>query len=62
MDSLKNIVVGVDFSAGSRAAHAQAVRMAHWNEAALHVVHVIDEDLVSRAGPSESAGGRCEDL
>jgi nucleotide-binding universal stress UspA family protein len=48
MDSLKNIEVGVDFSAGSRAALAQAVRMAHWNQATLHVVHVIDEDLVTR--------------
>lgn len=48
MDSLKNIVVGVDFSAGSLTALAQAVRMACWNEAVLHVVHVIDEDLVTR--------------
>ncbi len=42
MDRLKNIVVGVDFSRSSENALAQAMRIAHWNAAKLHVVHVIE--------------------
>ncbi|MFH1417302.1 MAG: universal stress protein [Planctomycetota bacterium] len=42
MDSLKNIVVGVDFSAFSQSALVQALRIARWNDARLHVFHGID--------------------
>jgi len=46
MNRLKSIVVGVDYSDCARTALAQAVRMAHWNQAALHVLHVIDSSVV----------------
>ncbi len=42
MNKLKNILAGVDFSECSQAAMRQAVRMAHWNEARLHVVHCVE--------------------
>lgn len=42
MERLKNIVVGVDFSEYSASALAQAMRIAHWDGAKLHVVHVIE--------------------
>ncbi len=48
MDCLKNIIVGVDFSSFSRCALKQAVRIAHWNEAKLHVLHVVDTSVVNR--------------
>ncbi|MBN1478055.1 universal stress protein [Candidatus Sumerlaeota bacterium] len=47
MDRLKNIIVGVDFSSRSRVALSQAVRMAGWNRAKLHVVHVLDPLVLS---------------
>ncbi len=47
MDSLENIVVGVDFSAFSQSALAQALRIARWNEARLHVLHTIDPSAAS---------------
>ncbi|MGB2987900.1 MAG: universal stress protein [Phycisphaerae bacterium] len=46
MDSLRNIVVGVDFFSFSRNALAQAMRIARWNEARLHVIHVVDEAVM----------------
>ena len=42
MNQLKSVVVGVDFSDCSRSALQQAVRLARWNSAHLHVVHVIE--------------------
>jgi universal stress protein E len=42
MNQLRNITVGVDFTAGSREAFDEAVRIARWNRATVHAVHVID--------------------
>lgn len=42
MNQLKSIVAGVDFSDCSRSALRQAVRVAQWNNAHLHVIHVIE--------------------
>lgn len=54
MNALRSIVVGLDFTPASRAALRQAARMAAWNEAALHAVHVIDstwlDDLAALVG------------
>ncbi|MBE0541809.1 MAG: universal stress protein [Verrucomicrobia bacterium] len=47
MNQLKSIVVGVDFSDCSRSALHQAVRIAQWNQAHLHVVHVIEYLVIS---------------
>ncbi|MFQ5592474.1 MAG: universal stress protein [Phycisphaerae bacterium] len=47
MDCLKNIVVGVDFSDFSRSALSQAVRMAGWNQAQLHALHIVDTSMVN---------------
>ena len=47
MDLLKNVVVGIDFSKYSHNALAQAMRIARWNEAKLHVVHVIEESVAA---------------
>ncbi|MBX3410587.1 MAG: universal stress protein [Phycisphaeraceae bacterium] len=54
MNALKHIVVGLDFTPASRAALKQAVRIASWNEATLHAVHVVDhtwfQDLAAAMG------------
>ena len=42
MNTLKTILVPVDFSAGSRSALDQAARLAGLNSAVLHVLHVVD--------------------
>ena len=42
MDRLKNILVAVDFSEGSKVALAQGARIAGWSGATLHVCHVIE--------------------
>ena len=42
MNRIKDILVCVDFSDGARAALRQALRIATQNQAALHVIHVID--------------------
>jgi len=42
MNELRTIVVGLDFSVCSLKALGHAVRIARWNGARLHVVHVID--------------------
>ena len=42
MNKLKSILAGVDFSECSQAAMRQAVRMAHWNEARLQVLHCVE--------------------
>ena len=47
MDSLENIVVGIDFTPSSEAALAQAMRMAQWNAANIHIVHVIESLVVA---------------
>jgi universal stress protein E len=47
MNRLSNIFVAVDFSDCSKAALAQAVRIAGWNGAALHALHVIEPQAVS---------------
>jgi universal stress protein E len=47
MNQLKSIVAGVDFSPCSRMALQQAVRVAQWNQARLHVVHVIEHLVIS---------------
>jgi universal stress protein E len=46
MNALESVVVGVDFSDCSRVALGQAARLAKWNDATLHVLHVI-ESLVA---------------
>lgn len=54
MNAFRSIVVGLDFTPASRAALTQAARIAAWNEAALHAVHVIDstwlDDLAALVG------------
>jgi universal stress protein E len=47
MNRLKSILVGVDFSEGSKAALQQAARMAKWNGATLHVLHVVESLVVT---------------
>lgn len=47
MNRLKCVLVGVDFSPNSVTALAQAARMAKWNGAKLHVLHVVDALVVS---------------
>ncbi len=42
MNKLKNILLGTDFSHCATAALQQAVRLAHWNNAHLQTIHVVD--------------------
>ena len=44
---LRSVLAGIDFSPPSANALRQATRIARWNEAALHVVHVIDMVVVT---------------
>lgn len=46
MDKLESIVVGVDFTPCSATALRQAHRIAEWNRARLHPVHIIDTLVV----------------
>lgn len=46
MDKLESIVVGVDFTPCSAAALRQARRIAEWNRARLHAIHIIDTLVV----------------
>ena len=46
MDSLKTILVGVDFTAGSAAALKEAIRIAEWKHSKIEVLHVIDTLVV----------------
>ena len=55
MNQLKNILVAVDFSDCSKAALAQAVRIAGWNGAKLHAIHVIEPLVVSNVAWSMHA-------
>lgn len=54
VDHVRNIVVGIDFSEQSRRALEEAVRIARWGRAAVHIIHVIDaptaEDIADAAG------------
>jgi universal stress protein E len=52
MNRLKNILVGVDFSDCSKAALAQAARLAQWNDARLHVIHVLESLVMSEFADS----------
>jgi len=47
MNTLKTILVPVDFSTGSRSALDQAMRLSGINAAKLHVLHVVDTEAVS---------------
>lgn len=47
MNQLQNILVAVDFSPCSKAALAQAVRIAGWNHARLHVLHVVEPLVIA---------------
>lgn len=42
MNRLQNILLGTDFSPGAKAALQQASRVADWNNAKLHVLHVVN--------------------
>jgi len=42
MNELRSIVVGLDFTSASRAALRQAARIAAWNQATLHAIHVVE--------------------
>jgi nucleotide-binding universal stress UspA family protein len=46
MDALKTVLVAIDFDRASEAALSQAVRMAAWNRAAVHAVHIVDTGVV----------------
>lgn len=73
MNTLKNILVPVDFSPGARSALEQAVRLAAFRGASLHILHVIDsvaaasiaaahgEDFVHFARKSEQSAAAALD-
>ncbi len=50
MNTLKTIVVGVDFSECSRSALQQAVRLARWNNAGLRIIHAMPPPSLNSAG------------
>lgn len=45
MNSLKNIICGIDFSMNSKSALRQAARIADWNAADVTAIHVLDKGL-----------------
>lgn len=45
MNTLKSILVGIDFSPASLAALREALRLARWNRSVLRAAHIIDELL-----------------
>ncbi len=47
MNRLKNIVIGVDFSEFSQLALAQAKRISRWNQSDLHLIHIVDANVVA---------------
>ncbi|HMN41275.1 MAG TPA: universal stress protein [Phycisphaerales bacterium] len=55
MQSLESVVVGVEFSPGSAGALRQAIRIATWNRAAVHAVHVIDTLVAEELGEALAA-------
>jgi universal stress protein E len=54
MNTLKTILVPVDFSTGSRSALEQAARLAGLNGASLHVLHVVDTAAVASLAESRN--------
>ncbi len=50
MKKLENIVVGVDFSAGSENALREAVRIAQWKDANLIALNILDREALEQAG------------
>lgn len=54
MNTLKTILVPVDFSTGSRSALEQASRLAGINGASLHVLHVVDTAAVASQADSRN--------
>ncbi|MBI5865107.1 MAG: universal stress protein [Planctomycetes bacterium] len=54
MDHVENLVVGIDFSVQSQRALEEAIRIARWSQAKVHIIHVIDaptaEDIADLAG------------
>ncbi len=55
MNTLKTILVAVDFSTGSRAALDQASRIARLQGARLHVLHVVDSAAVAMMAASRES-------
>lgn len=59
MDTVRSIVAAVDFTDSSRAAVEEAVRIARFNQAPLHAVHVIETlvlaDLEEAVGAADPA-------
>lgn len=55
MNTLKTILVAVDFSTGSRAALEQASRIARLQGAKLHVLHVVDSTAVATLASSRES-------
>lgn len=49
MNALKNILVAIDFGRASEAALGQALRMAAWNRATVHALHIVDTGVVLEA-------------
>ena len=45
MDRIRSIIVGIDFTACSASALRQALRIAKWNRAKVHIVHVVDPQI-----------------
>lgn len=58
MDSIRSILVGIDFTDGSRAALAQAHRLGIGLRAAVHAVHLLEPLVVSDL---EAALAQCHD-
>ncbi len=54
MNTLKTILIPVDFSTGSRSALEQAARLAGLNGASLHVLHVVDTAAVASLADSRN--------
>jgi nucleotide-binding universal stress UspA family protein len=54
MNTLKTILVAVDFSAGASAALKEAARLAAVHEASLHVLHVVDVKEVDASVDADS--------
>lgn len=47
---LRSILVGIDFTPYSENALIQAIRIARWNQAALHLIHVIEPLVLTNLG------------
>lgn len=60
MNRLRSIVTGIDFTPCSESALRQSVRIANWNRADLHVVHVIATDVVAEL--EAALGSKTDDV